>query len=117
MVDSAPKLNAAVFGLMMASSAFFYAAQMPFSTKLMVKLSRRWVVYIGLAVTVVAHIVMGLDPGSAMGVGGKIGFNILGMSIFGWGLGFILIPLLPEILDAAADNAKAKGINYSDKAL
>ena len=103
---------------------------MPFSIKLINILSRRWVVYIGLIITVVAHALMGLDPGSAMahalmgldpgsdistGATGKIGFNILGMSIFCWGLGFILIPLLPEILDAAEKNAKAKGIDYNEK--
>lgn len=105
MVRDEPSCNAAVFGIMMAVSAIFFALQQPFSTRLIVKLSRRWVMYIGLVLLTISGVVMAFDFGAPIGVGAKAGFSILGMSILGFGLGFVLIPGFPEVLNAIERNA------------
>jgi len=87
MVKDEPKLNAALFGVMLGAVTFFYTLQVPFSKKLIAKLSRRWVTYIGLVLMCFGDTVMALDPGSYLGKGGKMGINIIGMSVFAYGLG------------------------------
>lgn len=119
MVKAEPTCNAAVFGLIFATGAFTFAAQMPLSSYIIKNHSRRYVVYFGFLFMACACPIMGYDPGAVMigTIGAKIAFTTLGMCLIGFGYGMVQLPIFPEILEAAELNAKAKGINYDEKDL
>ena len=82
------------------------------------KFSRRWVIYIGLVVQSLAFLLAIVDPGSMIGsAGSKCGIMIVAMSVYGFGWGFVLIPLLPEILEATRSDLKARKVVYNEKAM
>lgn len=107
MVRGEPRLNAVVVGITMAATALAYAVSLPINKKLIRKLSRRWVIYMGHLIMVFALCILASDPGQYISITAKITINVIGNCIVGIGLGFCLIPLFPEILDATSRSAKS----------
>ena len=99
----------------MTAVSIAYMVAMPLTFKMMEKLSRRGVIFIGLSLITNGMMITGLDrvydfenPGF---------FTVLGLIVFGLGFACITIPIMPEILEAVEEKEYETGVPYDEQFL
>jgi hypothetical protein len=66
------------------------------------KISKRGVLFIGLSLQTIGVIVSGIEKVNVFENPGF--FSLIGLAIFGIGMGFVTIPVMPEILDSIEED-------------
>jgi MFS family permease len=75
-----------------------YVASTPLASFLTARFEKRGVIFIGYIVCTVAFFFIG--PSKILGFDESPGLTILGLAIMGSGAGLIVIPVMPEMIDA-----------------
>lgn len=99
----------------MAAVSIAYMLSMPLTFKMMDKLSRRGVIFIGLSLITNGMMITGLDRVYDFENPGL--FTCLGLIVFGIGFANITIPIMPEILEAIEEKEYESGVPYNEQAL
>jgi len=100
-------------GLSMASVSITYMMSMPIVFFLTKRISKRGVLFIGLSLQTIGVIVSGTEKLNSFENPGF--FSLVGLAIFGIGMGFVTIPVMPEILDSIEEDPRF--INYDEQHL
>ena len=89
-------------GFSMASVSITYMLSMPLVFKMTKVISKRGVLFIGLFLQMLGVIVSGTEKLHDFENPGV--FTLIGLAIFGIGMGMVTIPVMPEILDAIEED-------------
>ena len=87
----------AFFGAAISMAAFSFAVAMPVINRMILKMNRRGVIFLGFILQVSGVIVSGVVE--CLGYYNPGLYVVIGLSIFGFGTAMISIPLLPEVLE------------------
>ena len=88
---------------------------MPLVFRLMDKMSRRGVIFIGLSLITNGMMITGLDRVYDIENPGL--FTVLGLIVFGIGFANITIPIMPEILEAVEEKEGETGVPFDEQYL
>ena len=99
----------------MSAVSIAYMVAMPLTFKMMEKLSRRGVIFIGMSLITNGMMITGLDRVYDFENPGV--FTVLGLIVFGLGFASITIPIMPEILEAVEEKEYETGVPYDEQSL
>lgn len=106
-------ISSGVAAIFFAIPTMFYILGAPFIYKINSKIANRTLLHLGYTIIFFSLVLMG--PSYILAFNDSVGWIITGLVIMGLAFAFAMIPIMPEMIDAAGDKYKGQESEINDR--